>query len=79
MLGADAGIVQTGRNGMRRRDLSFTVLQEVGASAVQHADSTGGQAGGVAARDVQAVPGRFYPAQSNLTIVDKCRERTHRV
>jgi hypothetical protein len=37
VLGADAGVVQAGRDRMRLDDLAVVVLQQVGAVAVQHA------------------------------------------
>src|SRR3954468_21889096 len=39
MLGTDGGVIQSGRDGMSKRDLSGVVLQNVGESPLQHAGS----------------------------------------
>ena len=49
MLGADAGIVEAGRDRVRVLDLAVVVHQEVGAVAVQHAGPAAGERGGVQA------------------------------
>ena len=59
MLGADAGIVEAGRDGMAFQDLPVGVLQQVGAVAVQHAGAAAGHRGGVAVLDVDAVAAGF--------------------
>ena len=55
-LGADAGVVEPGRNGWRITDLSRLVLQEIGAVAVEHAGLAAVQRGRVQA-GLDAVPG----------------------
>ena len=54
VLGADAGIVEAGRDRVRLDDLAVRVLQQVGAVAVQHAGRAGGERRRVAAA-VEAV------------------------
>ena len=49
VLGADAGIIEAGRDRVRLDDLAVLVLQQIGAVAVQHAGRAGGQRGGVLA------------------------------
>ncbi len=59
MLGADAGIVEAGRDRMAFENLAVGVLQQIGAVAVQHAGAAAGHRGGVAVLDVDAVAAGF--------------------
>mmetsp|Transcript_59253 Transcript_59253/g.139760 ORF Transcript_59253/g.139760 Transcript_59253/m.139760 type:complete len:374 (+) Transcript_59253:221-1342(+) len=69
MLGADAGVVQAGRDRVRFGDLAVGVLQQIGAVAMQHARRAGTQRGGVlAARD--ALPRGFDADQAHLIMGD---------
>ena len=42
MLGADAGIIQPGADGMRFDHLSLFALQQIGSRSVQHPDASRG-------------------------------------
>lgn len=50
MLGADTGVVETGGDGVGLLDLAILVLQQVRASAVQHARPSGREGTRVLAR-----------------------------
>ena len=49
VFGSDGCVVETGRDGVRARDLTVIVLQEVAAGAVENAGGSAGESGGVLA------------------------------
>ena len=70
VFGADAGIIEAGRNGVGVRDLPVIVHQEIGAIAVQHARATARERGRVQpARD--AVPRRLDAVDRDLAVIEE--------
>src|SRR5579863_301298 len=49
VLGADGGVIQTGRNGVRQGNLAIGILKHVAVGAVQHAGRAAGEPSGVVA------------------------------
>ena len=78
VFGANAGVVQTGGDRVGVGDLTVTVLQQVGAVAVQHAGRAALQAGGVLA-GVDAVTGRFHADHLHLGVIEERVEQAHGV
>src|SRR3546814_8122475 len=54
MLGADAGVVEAGRDAVRLGDLAVLVLEQIGLVAMEDTGATPGEAGGVLAVEALA-------------------------
>src|SRR3546814_10725386 len=54
MLGADAGVVEAGRDAVRLGDLAVLVLEQIGLVAMEATGATPGEAGGVLAVEALA-------------------------
>ena len=78
VLGADAGIIKAGRDGVYRRDLAVFILQEVGLHAVENAQATVSDSSGVFGI-IHAEAGRFNANQAHILVLDKVVEHTHSV
>src|SRR3546814_17514589 len=78
MFGADAGIIEPGRDRMRLGDLAVVVLEEIGAVAVEHAGYAAVEARGVGAgRD--PAPRRFAAEHRRLRVFEGRGEKPHPV
>ena len=75
---ADAGIVQTGGDGMSVDDLPVIILQEIGLVAVEDARLAAFQRGGVLT-GFDAVAGRLDADQAHFLILDEGMEEAHRI
>ena len=73
VLRADAGVVQTGRDGVDGRDLAVFVLAEVGLHAVEDAQ-TAGRHGRSGLRRIDAASGGLTADQPNAFILDEVIE-----
>ena len=78
MLGADARVVEPGRDRVRLVDLPVLVHQQIGAVAVQHARPSAGNGGRVLAA-VDAVSGSLDPVDLDLRLVEEGMEQAHGV
>lgn len=70
MLRADAGVVQSGRDGVRLGDLALVVLEDVGARAVQDAGLPRGEGRRVLA-GLHPVPGGLAAHQADVGVGDE--------
>ena len=74
MLGADGGVVESGGDGVRQRDLSVLVLQHVGVGSLQHPGAAAFEARRVLAERVAAAAG-LDADQLHLRVLDELVER----
>src|SRR5215208_3358765 len=77
-LRSDAGIVETGRDGVRLLHLAEFVLQDIRARTMQDANSARAERRRVAAT-FDAVPGGLHADELDLTVLDERIEDPHRV
>ena len=77
-LGSDAGVVETGRDGMRLLHLPEFVLQDIRARSVQDADRARAERRRVAPA-FDPVPGGLDADELDLAILDERIEDPHRV
>ena len=75
MFGANSGIVQAGRYGVRFHRLAVRILQNVGASAVQYTNGTPGDRCCMAT-GLDTVTARLETVETNLGVVDELGERS---
>ena len=78
MLGADARVVEPGRDTVRIGDLPALILQHIRVCAVQDAGAAGLERGGVVAKRRAATAG-FDADQLHRSVIQKRGERAHRV
>ena len=78
VLGADAGIVETGRDRVHVLGLAVVVLEHVAEAAVQHARLALGQAGGMVA-GLQPPSAGLGADQLDLGVLDERIEHARRV
>jgi hypothetical protein len=74
VLRADGGVVETGRDGVRQRDLAVFILQHVGIGALQHAGRSALEARRVIAERLAAAAG-FDADQANFLSSGELVER----
>ena len=70
MFRADAGIVQSGGDGVHRRDLSVLILAEVGFHTMENAQPPGVD-GGCRLEGVDTSPGRLAADEPHVFILNK--------
>ena len=78
MFGADAGVVEAGRDGVRLDGLAVVVLEQVGPGAVQHADLAGADRGRMPA-GLEPVAAGLEPVQPDIGVPDEGGEQADRV
>ena len=78
MFGADARIVEAGRDRMRFGDLPVLVHQKIGAVAMQHAGPAAGDRGRMLA-GCQAVARRLDAIDLDVLVVEEGMEQAHRI
>src|SRR5262245_66002646 len=78
VLRSDRRVVQSGRDRVREQNVAVIVLEQLAVGAVQHAWTAACEARGMIAR-TNPSPSGFNADQSNLRIVDKGVEDSHRV
>ena len=76
MLRTNAGVVQTGRNGVNGSDLSLFVLEEIGLHAVENAQTALGNGGSVQL-GFDALSGSFCAYQTHALVRKEIVEHTH--
>src|SRR5579872_2722586 len=79
VFGTDARVVEPGGNRMRQADLALCVLQDEGASAVQHSHAPGCQTGRMLARRVEAAAGSLNTPQLYRLVAQEVRKDSERV
>ena len=77
VLWPHAGVIQTGANAMRQRDLAVSILQHIAHGTLQHADAPHfriAEARGVFTA-FDAAPARFHANQANLFMLEEGVEK----
>ena len=75
VLGADAGIIEPGRDGVAFEDLSVVVLKQIGAVAVEHARTAAVHRSRVAVGDVEPVARRLDAVDLHAGVVQERMEQ----
>src|SRR5215204_361936 len=77
-LWSDAGVVETGRNGVRLLHLAEFVLQDIRARSVQDTDCASAERRRMAPA-LDAVPGGLHADELDFAILNERIEDTHRI